>query len=134
VPNLLRSAHFSVEHNVASGYIRIARSTAAFSTPEEAAAAIRLCDSSLAGLDLAALGLLLDWRLAPLSTDARLHQALVEATDAIAVRFARRAVLVETPVGKLQSGRVGRAHSSIRPEVFGDEGAALAYVTAADGG
>jgi hypothetical protein len=129
VAQLFRNAHLTVENHVALGYIRVARSSAPFTHIEQATAELHACERSLSLLDVSKLGLLLDWRLAPLSTDARLHQAMVTASDAFARRFARRALLIDTPLGKLQSGRVNRTLSSVNPEIFNDEAAAIAFVS-----
>jgi hypothetical protein len=124
-----RSTHFTIQHFQASGYVRLVRSAVAFASLEEAGEALRACDDALSELDATQLGILLDWRLGPFSVDARLHQFVIENTDAFAVRFVRRAVLILTPVGKLQLDRVVRTHSSAPPIVFNDEDAAVDYVT-----
>jgi hypothetical protein len=132
VANLFRNAYYALEHYVASGYVCLVRSNRPFTHSEQAAASLAACDKALATLDVAKLGLLLDVRLAPLSTDARLHQLLVENTNTFARRFVRIAVLLNTQVGKLQTARVMRTHSSVYSEIFTDERAAVDYVMALD--
>jgi hypothetical protein len=124
-----RSEHFSIQHYQASGYVRLVRSAVAFPSLEDAVHALMACGEALRELDASQLGLLLDWRLGPFSTDARLHQLVIETTDEFAVRFVRRAVLVVSPVGKLQLDRVARRHSSVAPVIFNDEAAAIDFVT-----
>lgn len=126
---LHRSAHFTIQHFQASGYVRLVRSARPFASLDEASEALNACAVALQDLDVSELGILLDWRLGPFSIDARLHQLVIETTDAFAIRFVRRAVLTVSPVGKLQLDRVVRAHSSIPPVVFNDEAAAIDFVT-----
>jgi|RhiMethySRZTD1v2_1073278.scaffolds.fasta_scaffold02885_16 hypothetical protein len=124
-----RSEHFTIQHYQASGYVRLVRSAIVFASLEHANDALKACGEALERLDASQLGLLLDWRLGPFSIDARLHQLVIETTDAFAVRFVRCAVLIVSPVGKLQLDRVVRAHSSIAPVIFNEEAAAVEYVT-----
>lgn len=126
---LHRSTHFTIEYWQASRYIRLVRSAVPFSSPDEAGEALRECEVAIRDIDPTNLGILLDWRLGPFSTDPRLHQFVIENTDAFAERFARRAVLVVSPVGKLQLDRVVRKLSTTNPIIFNDESAALEYVT-----
>lgn len=132
MPTLLRARYFVMESNPASGYVRLARTALAFSTPNDAAGALKQCDEKLRGIEVERLGILLDWRLAPLSTDAQLHRAIVEHTDRFALRFLRRALLVVTPVGQMQLGRVIRTHSGTQPVLFDDEAAAIEYLMSGD--
>ena len=125
---LAKGTHLNVQYFRASGYVRIARTSAKFSSIEQAATCLKACDVAFSELNISKLSLLLDWRLAPLSTDPHLHRFLVRSTDVFAARFARSAVLVATPLGKLQSVRVGRAHSTAAPVVFHDEARALEYL------
>jgi hypothetical protein len=126
---LHKSVFFTVEHHRASGYVRLVRSAVPFKSPEEAGQALKECEAALRDVDASQHGILLDWRLGPFSTDARLHQFVIENTDAFAARFVRRAVLVITPIGKLQLDRVVRKLSSTKPKIFNDETAALDHVT-----
>ena len=126
---LHRSTHFTIEYWQASRYVRLVRSSVPFSSPDEAAEALQECELAIRDIDRANLGILLDWRLGPLSSDPKLHQFVIEHTDAFASRFVRRAVLVVTPVGMLQLDRVIRNLSSSKPILFNDESAAVDYVT-----
>jgi hypothetical protein len=126
---LHRSPHFTIEYRQASRYLRLVRSAVPFSSPEEAGEALKECELAIRDIDPSNLGILLDWRLGPFSSDPRLHQFVVESTDAFAARFRRRAVLVLTPVGQLQVDRVIRNLSSTKPVLFNDESAAVDYVT-----
>ena len=53
----------------------------------------------------------------------------IDASDALAEAFDRRAILLATPVGTMQASRVGLAMGNQKMLVFNDEGAAVTYVT-----
>ncbi|HEX5660211.1 MAG TPA: hypothetical protein VFX59_23615 [Polyangiales bacterium] len=127
MPTLSRGNHMVVVHNVASGYATIVRTERTFASYDEAERALAECDRALLPLDRA-LGILLDWRRAPMSTDPRLHTILVERSDVFLLRFARRALLTQTSVGSMQSVRLLRGQPDSSPVVFADEEAAVAYV------
>ena len=116
-------------HHVASGYVAVVRTTAAFTGYDDAVQALAQCDRALRSLDTDRLGILLDWRLAPLSTDSRLHAIIVSGADAFIGRFARRALLVSSPVGAMQGGRIVRVQSDTNPVIFSVEAEAVEYVT-----
>ena len=129
---LHRGCHFVVQLFRASRYVRLIRTHTPFESVAQAVQALRECDKALASLQLEELGILLDWRDAPMSTDSALHQSVVRHTDAFATRFRCKAILVLTPVGKMQVQRVVRTHSEAVPVLFHDEAAAIAHVTRQD--
>ena len=129
MPTLHRGEYFIVEYFQASRYVRLARTARAFDSPDDARATLAECERALREIDLASVAILLDWRLAPLAVDPTLHETVVTCTDAFAARFARRALLVQTPVGKLQLDRIVRQQSATKPIVFNDEAEAIEYVT-----
>jgi hypothetical protein len=109
--------------------VRLVRSAAPFASVAAAKAEMEACDQALAKSGpTAELGILLDWRLPPLSRDAELIAVLVQGTDRICSRFTRSAMLVSTQVGKMQSIRLNRMQST-PPTPFDDEAKALMYVT-----
>ena len=87
---------------------------------------MRECTKALRDIDVSQLGLLLDWRQAPLTTDPVLLKHVVQQTDTFAAAFARRALLVATPIGVIQSERLGRTIHQARSIVFTDEAEAVA--------
>jgi len=129
MPTLYRGTHLVIQHHHASGYVRVVRSEAPFESIAEVFAALDACRATLAQLDVAHHGILFDWRKSPISTDPSLHRALAERMDALAELFARRAILLATPVGAMQASRVGRAMGNQKMLVFNDEGEAVKYVT-----
>lgn len=93
---------------------------------------MRECAKALSDIDVSRLGLLLDWRLAPLTTDPVMLKHVVQQNDVFAKDFARRALLMATPVGLMQSERIARTIDHAKPVLFNDEATAIAYVTRAD--
>lgn len=123
-----RGSFFVIQQFQASGYVRLTRTELAFTRIGEIAHAYDVCRQALSCVELDRYGVLFDWRAPSMATNADLHKAIVQRTDAFAARFARRAILVRTPVGQMQIARVSRQHSDGPPVLFSDEEAALAYV------
>jgi hypothetical protein len=88
---------------------------------------MRACAQTLGGIDVTRLGILMDWRLAPLSTDPVLLKHVVQQIDLFAASFARRALLLATAVGVMQSKRLARTINHANPVLFDDEAEAIAY-------
>lgn len=128
MPTLHRSKYLLVQHQHASGFVRIVRSETPFESVEGVVEALDECSIALERLDLAHHGVLFDWRKSPISTDPNLHRTLAEHMDALGERFARRAILLATTVGTMQAARVGRTMGNRKMLVFDDEAAALEYV------
>lgn len=129
MPTIHRTNHLLIQHFQASGYLLVVRSPAAFESAGEVIATFDECRQAVAGMDAAHHGILFDWRKSPISTDPTLHKALAENMDALAEPFARRAILLATPVGTMQAARVGRSMGNQKMSVFNDEGAAVEFVT-----
>ena len=129
MPTLYRGNHLTIQHQHASGYVRVIRTETPFESITEVVAALDACRAALAGVDVAHHGILFDWRRSPISTDPTLHKALAERMDALGEAFDRRAILLATPVGTMQASRVGRAMGNQKMLVFNDEDAAVKYVT-----
>jgi hypothetical protein len=129
MPTIHRGNHLSIQHHHASGYVRVVRSDAAFTSAAEVVAVFDACRAALAGVHAGQHGILFDWRKSPISHDPSIHKALVEQVDAAGEGFARRAILLATPVGTMQASRVGRAMGNQKMLVFNDEHAAVEYVT-----
>lgn len=125
-----RGEHFSIQHYLASAYVRVIRSETPFTSAVEAIRAIGACRSALSGIDPTHYGILFDWRRSPISTDPNLHKAIAEQVDALAEPFARRAILLATTVGVMQAARVGRTMGNQKMSVFDDDAAAMEFVTA----
>lgn len=125
MPTLLRDSHFVLERYAAPAFVRLARTADPLTHLGQAARSLLACRGALGELDPAALGILIDWRLSPqaAASDA-IEQAAMREAEAFATQFARAAVLLLTaasPAATWSSGAV---------RVFGDEEAAIAYVSA----
>jgi hypothetical protein len=129
MPTLHRGTHLVIQHQHASGYVRVVRTETPFESITEVVAALDACGAALADVDVAHQGILFDWRRSPISTDPNLHKALAARMDALAETFDRRAILLATPVGAMQASRVGRVMGNQKMLVFNDEEAAVKYVT-----
>jgi hypothetical protein len=129
---LHESTHFVVQYHRDDRYVQVIRTEAPFTSASEAARAYTKCRTATADVPTPECSILLDFRRAPMSTDSRVHRALVEQGDALTKPFYRRAILLATSVGVMQTQRVSRAYSSVPPEIFSDESAALYYVTRAE--
>ena len=129
MPTLHRNPHFTLIHHVASDYVALVRTAAAFDTHEDVVRSLEQCARALRPVHAKTSGILLDWRLGPLSTDPRVHELLVQGSDPFINRFARKALLVLTPVGAMQGARIVRVQSTTNPVIFNDEAQAIAYLT-----
>jgi hypothetical protein len=127
MPTLFKSDYALVEHALASRLVRVVRTSKTFDSAPYAKSEVGRWGSSVENLEYAELGFLLDWRLAPLTTDPEVLRVVVTGTDAIGRRFARHAVLMTSTVGALQAQRLQRVHESA-PAVFTDEAEAYGYV------
>jgi hypothetical protein len=126
---LYRDAYLSLRHHREQAHVRATRTALQFGSVHRVASSLRACAKALGDLPVSRLGLLLDWRLAPLTTDPVLLKHVVQQTDIFAAAFARRALLIATPVGLLQSERLGRTIDHARPVLFTDEAEAVAYAS-----
>jgi hypothetical protein len=119
----------SMQRHPDASYVLVVRSAKQFGSVHRVATSLRACAKAIGDLDTSRMGLLLDWRLAPLTTDPVLLKHVVQHTDTFAKAFARRALLVATPVGLMQSERIGRTIDHAKPVLFTDEADAIAYVS-----
>jgi len=126
---LHQDAYLSLGRHPDLTYVLLVRSGEQFGSVHRVASSLRLCAKALGEIPVSRMGLLLDWRLAPLTTDPVLLKHVVQQTDVFARDFARRALIVATPVGLMQSKRLARAIDHAKPVLFNDEAAAIAYVS-----
>jgi hypothetical protein len=125
-------SYLALHHHPQLSHVRLIRSDQQFGSVSRVASSLRACAKALAGIDVSRLGLLMDWRLAPISTDPVLLKHVVTQSDRFAATFARRALLLATPIGLMQSERLARTIDHAKPVLFHDEAAALAYVKGED--
>ena len=93
--------------------------------------ALRDCNkklrSALAALPSGTLAMLVDVRDAPPRNDAAFEAEVLESLRLLAAQFPKRATLVRTAVGKLQTQRLARARED-DVRVFTDEAEARAFL------
>ena len=124
---MVRTAMWILERDVGTNYFRARRTNAPSGTPEELQRTGEAMIKAVGSVDRSHLGLLVDAREGPLRNDAE-FEAYVRPWQAKMISgFARVAVLVKTPVGKLQTERLASGFGGLK--VFTDEAAAIAYVS-----
>jgi hypothetical protein len=107
--------------------IRVQRSGRSYQSAAELNQERLLLGEALDKLGRSGRGLLIDSRVAPHSTDERLHEEFRRFRLEVARGFERVAALVRTKVGILQVNRlIADSTSSVQP--FDDEAAAIAYL------
>jgi hypothetical protein len=126
VPTLLRNASFVLEHYVDPAFIRLGRTTQALPDHAQVVQSLEACSVAFGARAPEQLGILVDWRLAPLSPEAEDH--VIQEVEKFAAPFARKALLL---LGAAGDERAAEAWSATQFQLFFDEDQAIAYVTAA---
>ena len=107
--------------------IRVQRSERPYQSAADLNQERLLLGEALDKLGRAGRGLLIDSRVAPHSTDERLHEEFRRFRLEVARGFDRVAALVRTKVGILQVNRlIADSTASVQP--FDDEATAIAYL------
>lgn len=127
MPVLRTSPFTTLELLDMEGVVKISRSSAPFGDAPTARREVASWTLAIASLDTSQLGLLLDWRLTPMTSDPEILRAIVSGGDALARSFARHALLLASSLSAPQAERVSRAGSTI--DLFTDEAGAWAHVT-----
>lgn len=126
--SVLRTSPFaSVELLDKVGVVKVSRTSTPFGDAAAARHEVSAWTLAIAPLDTRALGLLLDWRLTPMTSDPDVLRAIVEGGDALARTFAKHALLFAASLSAPQAERVVRAGSTI--DMFTDEAVAWQHVT-----
>ena len=125
---LYDDAHVSVTLDDVSSVVRYKRSRQPYPSLEVMRAVHAKVRSAFESLPSGKLALLLDVRDAPPRNDEGFEAEVQNALRALAERFPRRATLVRTAVGRLQTQRIAR-EGDRSVETFSDEAQALAYLT-----
>lgn len=123
---LRENAFGRVEIDRESRIVRLIRTANAL-TPEALEAVVGDFQLSVPLRERAGLVVLQDMRLAPMVRDAALEQALLAAIPHLSARFAARAVLLATAVGRLQANRFA-SHATGEVKTFTDEAEAMRYL------
>jgi hypothetical protein len=131
MPTIFQDPYLIVQLQAAQGYVRLNRTAAPFPSISEIEESFLKVERAVKTKAASARGLLYDTRLGPLSTDPLLLQAIVMASQRVAARFERNALLVQSALGSLQVDRLQRLHEAQRLIAFHDEAEAVAWVTTA---
>jgi len=128
---MIRTLHADPYVNVtldeAASIVRYTRSAVAYPSID----ALRGCNEKIraafAALPNGKLSLLIDVRSAPPRNDPAFETEILEALRLLAAQFPRRATLVQTAVGRLQTQRLARTRDDT-VQVFTNEAEALAHL------
>jgi hypothetical protein len=117
----------SVDH--LRGVVRVTRSAQRADGVDVIVAGFDHAIAVLDTLERRRLGLLIDLRAAPGRNDAEFESAMATRRSQLMRAFAAVAILVQTPVGELQVGRITREDGA-SAKVFNDEAKALNWLAA----
>lgn len=126
---IVGNAFVSVTVDHLRGVARVTRSGQRSESVEEITAAFDQAIGVLDTLDRQRLRLLIDLRAAPGRNDAEFERAMATRRSQLMRAFAAVAILVQTPVGELQVGRITREDSA-DAKIFSDEAKALIWLAA----
>ncbi|HVW29724.1 MAG TPA: hypothetical protein VHC69_30380 [Polyangiaceae bacterium] len=112
------------------GVIRYARTATPFPSLDDMRAHYAALLRTMTGIEPEKLALLLDLRAAPPRNDAAFETEAARAVGTLAGPFRVHAFLVKTAVGSLQVRRLSANNGTPAKQVFTDETAALAFLTA----
>jgi hypothetical protein len=127
---MMRSPRWVLERIIGTSIFHLRRTAVPFTSLDETVADKQDFDRALGRVDRARLVLLFDVRDAPLRNDQFLDGQVPGLLQALG-RFRRVAVLVKTPVGKLQVSRLSE-EAGVPVHVFNSEAAAREFLTADD--
>lgn len=111
----------------AAGLVQYKRSSESYPSIDVLRECNRKIRSALEALPSGKLSMLVDVRDAPPRNDAAFEAEVLESLRLLAAQFPRRATLVRTAVGKLQTQRLARAREDT-VRIFSDEAEALAFL------
>ncbi len=125
---LLRTRHFTLEHDILRRFLRLTRTTTAFASAEDVKSAYGAVLEKIEALDRANYVILTDMRQGPKTTPGSdVEKAMAPQAMLLAEGWQRAALLMATPVGMLQATRVQKT-VQFSVSVFNDEEAALEYL------
>jgi hypothetical protein len=127
VNQLVGNPFVSVSVDLLRGVARVTRSGQRSQSIEEITAAFDRAIGVLDTLDRPRLRLLIDLRAAPGRNDAEFESAMATRRSQLMRAFAAVAILVQTPIGELQVGRITREDGA-DSKVFSDEAKALIWL------
>jgi hypothetical protein len=126
---MVRTQYWILERDLGAAFFRLRRTSTAYESLESIGVTAASIERALVGVDLSRLGFLIDLREGPMRNDPEFEKVGRPWQEKMMGVFGRVAILVKTPVGKLQMGRIVRAlHASA--QVFDDERQAIAFLKA----
>lgn len=108
--------------------VRVTRSDRSFPDVDEARRVFGAMAALVRSMDLAGYVLLIDSRDAPGRNDEAFESVVGAVRAQLVERFEKRALLLRTVVGVMQTQRMERTFGGPHIEPFADEAAALAYL------
>jgi len=129
VSQLVANAFVSVSVDHLRRVARVTRSSQRSGSVEEIVGAFDQAIVALDTLDRPRFKLLIDLRAAPGRNDAEFERTMATRRSQLIHAFAAVAILVETPVGELQVGRITREDGA-NAKIFNDEAKALVWLAA----
>lgn len=125
---LYESRHARLEIDDVRGLVRYTRSSVPFESLADVEAMFRELASANTTIDRTHLVLLSDVRAAPGRNDEAFESVVGAVRAQLVERFEKRALLLRTVVGVMQTQRMERTFGGPHIEPFADEAAALAYL------
>ncbi len=130
VRELFADAYVTLTLDAARGLVRYARSATPYPSLEDVRRVHEAVLGVLSSVPPDARKVLLDLRAAPPRNDPAFEAEVTRALQKMMPRFARRAVLVKSAAGRLQTQRLARERGDAAPAIFDDEADALAHLDA----
>jgi hypothetical protein len=127
VERRLRYPYWKFRHDPGAGVVHIARTPEPFSSLEELGASISELAFALDLVGRSSMVLLVDLRPGPMRTDAAFEDAMARARAVLLRGIPKVAVIVATPLGRMQVSRHQRRDGAPWC-VFNDEKEACAYL------
>jgi hypothetical protein len=123
----LRYPHWTLDDDRARGSVRITRTPAPFVELADLEASVAEMARILDSVGRSSVVLLVDLRPGPMRTDSAFEYAMIEARAQLLRGIGKVAVVVATPLGRMQVSRHQR-NDGITWATFNDENAALDYL------
>jgi hypothetical protein len=124
---LTRTPQWILERDVGTNWFRVRRTAEPHRTAEDIKLAFEKLTRAVGSADRSHLGLLIDTREGPLRNDPEFERMVAPYQVQMMTGFARIAVLVKTPAGKLQTERLAAMMRTVK--VFTDEAKAIAFAS-----
>ena len=124
---MIRTPYWILERDLGAAFFRLRRTATKLESNEVLNQTAQTIERALVGVDLSRLGFLVDLRDGPMRNDPEWEKVARPWQQKMMSAFGRVAILVKTPVGKLQMNRIVRAlHATA--QVFDDEQQAIAFL------